>query len=312
MAWGGTAQDLMRAQTPPKGRSTIDASQSISSTFFRSGPSMTHYLRSSFRPASPKRSEWHRPGQMVDDDLRKKLLDISSSFTTLGKQVDDDARRRRELELRNCQELVTFIGKLEHEIVEETHARESDMQHLKEGVEERVANMVTAVETRLSERFTHLVDTIEALTNRCVNLELGIQQFKGEVPSQLQVEMVTLKEEMASLLDEFKREQRHSLTQEESFAHRLEEGGLNVDSEMHKELARIERRGEALQELIDQFTFGSEVVEKRAAILDQIAQLRRELEMEVGERQAADDEVIEAINDYRATLLRSLNTASTA
>lgn len=298
----------MRLSTPSK---SLDASQSISSTLFRSGPSMTHYLRPSLRP---ERSEWQprrleEDAVLVDDDLRKKLLAISSSFTALGKQVDDNVRRRKELETRNCQELLVFLGKLEHELMEEAHSRQKEIQELRQGVEERVATMLDVVQTRLSERFASLLSSVDALTDRCVNLELGIQQFKGSVPSQLQVEMMSLKEELAQLLEDFKREQQQSFSQEDAFRQRLEEGGLNVDMEMQKELTRIERRAEALQETVDQFAPAPEVVEKRATALDQLAQLREHLELEVSRRQAADDEVSQAIGDYRATLLRSLSVA---
>lgn len=260
------ATTAMRVSTPSK--SHLDASQSISSTLFRSGPSMTHYLRPSLRP---ERSEWQprrleEDAVLVDDDLRKKLLAISSSFTALGKQVDDNARRRKELETRNCQELLVFLGKLEHELMEEARLRQREIQQLRQGVEERGATMLDVVQTRLSERFSSLLSSVDALTDRCVSLELGIQQFKGSVPSQLQVEMTSLKEELSQLLEDFKHQQQQSFSQEDAFRQRLEEGGLNVDMEMQKELTRIERRAEALQETIDQFAPAEALVEKRGAV----------------------------------------------
>lgn len=302
------ATTAMRLSTP---KSHLDASQSISSTLFRSGPSMTHYLRPSLRP---ERSEWQprrleEDAVLVDDDLRKKLLAISSSFTALGKQVDDNARRRKELETRNCQELLVFLGKLEHELMEEARLRQREIQQLRQGVEERVATMLDVIQTRLSERFSSLLSSVDALTDRCISLELGIQQFKGSVPSQLQVEMTSLKEELSQLLEDFKHQQQQSFSQEDAFRQRLEEGGLNVDMEMQKELTRIERRAEALQETIDQFAPAEALVEKRASSLDQLAQLREQLDFEVSQRQAADDEVGQAISDYRTTLLRSLSVA---
>lgn len=295
----------------PIGATTAMRLSTPKSTLFRSGPSMTHYLRPSLRP---ERSEWQprrleEDAVLVDDDLRKKLLAISSSFTALGKQVDDNARRRKELETRNCQELLVFLGKLEHELMEEARLRQREIQQLRQGVEERVATMLDVIQTRLSERFSSLLSSVDALTDRCISLELGIQQFKGSVPSQLQVEMTSLKEELSQLLEDFKHQQQQSFSQEDAFRQRLEEGGLNVDMEMQKELTRIERRAEALQETIDQFAPAEALVEKRASALDQLAQLREQLDFEVSQRQAADDEVGQAISDYRTTLLRSLSVA---
>ncbi|CAL1139614.1 unnamed protein product [Cladocopium goreaui] len=66
---------------------------------------------------------------------------------------------------------------------------------------------------RLSERFSSLLSSVDALTDRCISLELGIQQFKGSVPSQLQVEMTSLKEELSQLLEDFKHQQQQSFSQ---------------------------------------------------------------------------------------------------
>lgn len=79
---------------------------------------------------------------------------------------------------------------------------------------------------------------------------------------------------------------------------------------MQKELARLERRGEALQELIDQLASpheNAETAQIRALTLQRVAEVRQELQKEATLREAADDEVWQAINHYRATLHRSLS-----
>mmetsp|Transcript_31838 Transcript_31838/g.75829 ORF Transcript_31838/g.75829 Transcript_31838/m.75829 type:complete len:335 (-) Transcript_31838:71-1075(-) len=288
------------------------ASPSIRRMRFRSGGlSMTGHLRQPRDVASYSYEE--NAEAPVPEQLRQKLLAIGSSFASLGKQVDADARRRKELEAKRCQELLVFLGKLEHELTDEAQNRETELVELRQAVERRLNQMIEDVQKRVSARFSGLIGEVEALADRCGNLELGIQQFKGEVPSQLQVELTYLKEAMQQLLADAAREQQRSSEQDAGFLLRMEEGRYAVDAEMQKELVRLERRGEALQELIDQFAFAQEdadIAQQRAVVLDQMAELRRQLSAEVALREAADDEVVQAINDYTATLHRSLSATN--
>ena len=56
---------------------------------------------------------------------------------------------------------------------------------------------------------------------------------------------------MGKILEDFKREQQQAVAQEEAFLQRIDEGGFSVDAEAHTELNRLERRAEALQELME-------------------------------------------------------------
>lgn len=194
--------------------------------------------------------------------------------------------------------------------MEESQHREEELTDFRQAMNRRLADIIEGLQERLSERFTSLFSTVDSLTDRCCTLELGIQQFKGEVPSQLQVELSSLKEQMKHLIDDFKDEQKRAETQEDALLQRIEEVGFGVDAEMQKELARLERRGEALQELIDQLASpheNAETAQIRALTLQRVAEVRQELQKEATLREAADDEVWQAINHYRATLHRSLS-----
>ncbi|CAK9009774.1 unnamed protein product [Durusdinium trenchii] len=296
--------------TPTTAHESKGHGTSIRSTLFRSGPSMTQHLLPHLRPERPIIAPVWEDDAAADQELRKKLAAISTSFAALAKQVDEDARRRKELEASRCQELVAFLGKLEHELMEESQHREEELTDFRQAMNRRLADIIEGLQERLSERFTSLFSTVDSLTDRCCTLELGIQQFKGEVPSQLQVELSSLKEQMKHLIDDFKDEQKRAETQEDALLQRIEEVGFGVDAEMQKELARLERRGEALQELIDQLASpheNAETAQIRALTLQRVAEVRQELQKEATLREAADDEVWQAINHYRATLHRSLS-----
>jgi len=290
-----------------------------------SGLSMTGHLRtprtdkkSDMKPVDETRMEAQILSQSQSeggdrDPLRQKLRALGSSFASLGQQVDQDARKRRELASHRCQELLVALGKLEHELTDETHNRDKELAELRQAMEKRLTQMVETIQSRLSARFVSLLGTLEALAERCATLEFGIQQFRGERPSQLQVEMSNLRQVMLGLHEDLAKEQPLAAEQAAVLLQQIEEGDFNIDAELQKELVRLERRGEALQELIDQFVTTPEdadIGQKRALVLQRLAALRAGLAEEVAKREQADDEVVQAINAYTATLHRSLSTAN--
>eukprot|EP00440_Ansanella_granifera_P021856 gb/GFBE01023730.1/.p1 GENE.gb/GFBE01023730.1/~~gb/GFBE01023730.1/.p1 ORF type:complete len:408 (+),score=107.21 gb/GFBE01023730.1/:1-1224(+) len=248
-----------------------------------------------------------------EEQLRKKLLALGSSFATLDKQVEEDLRRRRDLEERRCQELVVNLGKLEQQLHSEANERELAFIATRQAVENRLSAMVAHLQGRLSERFRQLSRSVEALCERCSTVERGIAQFKGELPSKLQIDTAALKHAIRDLSSEFSLDKQHIAEQDAEYLRRIEEGEFSVDTEMQKELARLERRGEALQELIDQFAAAQDEAHTRsqkAAVWEGFAQLREMLAEEVSRREHADDKVVQAINEYTSTLHRSLSAAN--
>lgn len=254
-----------------------------------------------------------RPASPDEDPLRKKLLTLGSSFAMLDKQVEADARRRREHEDKRSHELREMLTKLEHELVNETRDREAEMLSLRQTIDHRIHEMVDSVQGRMSERFSKLSKTVESLTERLATMERGIKQFRGELPSKLQVDTAALKNMINELFSEFSIEQQRAADEAAALVHRIDEGEMAVNAQMKKELVQLERRGEALQELIDEFSSAqedSEARSRKAALDAQFASLREALALEGQRREQQDDKVVQAINEYTSTLHRSLTHAN--
>eukprot|EP00930_Biecheleria_cincta_P029504 TRINITY_DN20522_c0_g1_i1.p1 TRINITY_DN20522_c0_g1~~TRINITY_DN20522_c0_g1_i1.p1 ORF type:complete len:373 (-),score=91.25 TRINITY_DN20522_c0_g1_i1:52-1170(-) len=247
------------------------------------------------------------------EELRNKLLALGSTFTSLDKQVEEDARKRRGWEEKRSQELLTLLASLEQALSDEASNRELGYIAVRQAVEHRMSAMVQHLQGKLSERFAHLSKSVEMLSERCSTVERGIQQLKGEVPSKLQLETAALKQTILDMLSELAAETQRTSEQDDEVLARLEEGQRNVDSQLQKELAQLERRGEALQELIDQISFSrvdSETETSRAGIQNSFVEINEAIAHEVSRREAADDKVVQAINEYTSTLHRSLTVAN--
>ncbi|CAE8654859.1 unnamed protein product [Polarella glacialis] len=255
----------------------------------------------------------HAPLEAEPEELRSKLLLLGASFFDLHKQVEADSRRRKELEENRSQEILAFVVNLEQRFISEAVDRERDWLAVQKAVEQRLAKMVDHLQSRLQQRFSRLSKSVDSLCERCSTVERGIQQFKGELPSKLQVDTAALKSAIRDLSSNFSSEQHRCCEQDGQVLRRLEEGEYNLDSQLQQELAQLERRGEALQEIIDQFAAAegdAETQAQQADIFAKISSLKSNLSLEVGEREQADDKVVQAINEYTSTHHRSLTAAN--
>lgn len=254
------------------------------------------------------------PPRLVTQQLREKLLECGGSFSVLDKQVEEDSRRRREILQRRLQQVMEVLGDFEQRLVDESSERETSFLQMHQAVERQLDEAVRNLQQRLSDRFALLSQSIESLCERCANLERGIRQFRGELPTQLQVETNLLKQKLSDLTHTLHEESKKEAEKDAQFHHTMEKAAYELDAQMQKELLQLARRGEALQELIDEFASpdeGDERKGRKAQILGAIAELQAANRHEVSLREQADDVVVQAINEYTATLQRSLRTANT-
>mmetsp|Transcript_110419 Transcript_110419/g.235859 ORF Transcript_110419/g.235859 Transcript_110419/m.235859 type:complete len:369 (+) Transcript_110419:123-1229(+) len=251
---------------------------------------------------------------LSSDRLRGRLLEVSSSFQTVDRKVEDDAKRRRELEQQQVREVTSVLERLQKMLSTETAKREEAAKESRQAIHRHVETMISGVQSRMLERFGRLSKSVESLCERCSIVERGIQQFRGELPTKLQVESASLKHAIRGLSATVDSDRKARVEEDARLMRTIEEVESGLDSRLQQELAQLEWQMEALQELIDDFTAGeeSEEMEKyRASVLLEIDALQDDLANEARAREHADDQVVQAINAYASTLHRSILKAST-
>lgn len=248
------------------------------------------------------------------DRLRGKLLDLGSSFNEFDRLVQEDTRHRRELDQRRMKELLFILSRIEKALATEVAERQEANQNAQQLLERLMSAMVCRVQARISERFDTLSHSVDSLCERCSTLERGIQQFKGELPSKLQVDTTSLERTIHQLSMDFEADRRQRIDRESHLLRDVEEAEHGVDIRMHEQFMLLERRSQALQELIEEFAYADEADDAknaRKAVFDHIAKLKDELSVEAVAREQADDQVVTAINAYSASLHKSLSATNT-
>jgi len=246
-----------------------------------------------------------------NDRLRGKLLDVGQSFVGFDRQVEDDTRRRRATELQRLGEIHEGLARLERALNVEIKRRIEISKSSHRTCEHVLGDMLGRVQSKLIERFEHLTHSIESLQGRCLTLERGMQQFRGELPSKLQVETASLVRGLQDLGQDFEVDRRRRSEQDAYFLRVISEAEHGVDVRMESELIGLERRAETLQQLSEDFAApNAERETAQEAVLQDIVTMKTAFAREKKVRQQTDDEVVQAINEYTGALHRSIGTAN--
>mmetsp|Transcript_140577 Transcript_140577/g.449365 ORF Transcript_140577/g.449365 Transcript_140577/m.449365 type:complete len:294 (-) Transcript_140577:175-1056(-) len=247
--------------------------------------------------------------------LRNKLIDVGTRFVGFDKVIEGDTVKRNQQEVQKVSAASEGLLKLEKAMNAEIRRR-VDANKQVQGLTETLANdMLERLQANILVRVEKLAACIESLTLRCTALEKGISQFRGELPSKLQVDTAALVKEIADMrrqmdLDRKQRIERDTvllrrLAEMESLeAAQFEAGNhqlIHTCEQLHGEVDRINRSNEVGDTRTEKF---------RSFILEEIAGMKNTLSVSAQTREQTDDEIVQAMNQYTNALQKGLHAAN--
>merc|ERR1719401_90481 len=243
------------------------------------------------------------------DKLRGRLLDMSTSFVGFDKVIEQDSFRKRHVEQQRMQEVLDGLLRFEKTLNIEIRRRAETNKAVQDRLEQLLSEMFNGVQSRTCDRFDRLATSLDSLVERCAQLEQGIQQLKGELPTRLHVDGQALVRTMKDLTAELESEAKQKLDQDNHLLKVIEESERTIDMRTQQELDMLEKRCESLVSALDEFAREGDVPEggKRAQIIENISRLRAAISEEARTRERTDDDVVQAINEYTTVLHRSLS-----
>jgi len=245
--------------------------------------------------------------------VRGRLLAMGSSFHELDRQVEEDARRRKELEQQGVREVSLALAKLEQTLMAEVGRRDSTERQVEQAVERMLEGMTGRLQAKLEGRFQALRRALAGLAERCALLERGIQQFQGALPTKLTVETEALRQVLHALHAEFVADTKQTIQRDEGYSRSIQETIDAVERGCAQDLVQLERQAETLQGALLDASVAQEprgVAARREAVLGHLSALKDGLAEERRAREAADDGVVQAIDHYAAQFHRALRLAS--
>lgn len=256
------------------------------------------------------------PGDKSDRErLRNKLVDVGNRFIGFDKTVEEDTVKRRQIEMQKHSAAQEGLGKLEKAMNAEIKRRVEANKQV-QGMTEQLANdMLERLQSNIHVRIEKLAASIESLTLRCAALERGIGQFRGELPSKLQVDTAALVKEISELKKHWEQDRKQRVERDSMFLRRLaemeagesrqfEQGATQLDQQfqyLKTEINRVARSEESSDSRTEKF---------RAFVLQEIAGMKNTLAISAQAREQTDDEIVQAMNQYTNALQKGLHSAN--
>jgi len=253
------------------------------------------------------------------EKLRHKLVDVGQRFIGFDKSVEEDSVKRRTNEDGRLTDAASRIIKLEKAMNCEIKRRVDANKQVHQLTEHLANDMLERLQSNILVRVEKLAISIESLTLRAVSLEKAIAQFKGELPSKLQVDTACLVKEISGLRKMADTDRRGRIDRDTSLLRRLAEMDSHEAMMLEKSSAdqlrtfqqtKSEIDGLARQAEMDKAESDSRTDRFRTFILEEIAGMKNTLVTTGQARGQTDDEIVQAMTQYTHALQKGLQAAN--
>jgi len=246
------------------------------------------------------------------DKLRSKLVEVGQRFVGFDKTVEEATLQRKGLEKQRIATVQEGLVKLERALNVEIRRRVDANKTVQQMTDQLANGMLERLQTTILRRIEKLANSIESLTLRCTTLEQGISQFKGELPSKIQVDTAALVKEISCLRQQMEQDKKERVQRDAAYLKRISEVDYGVDSNFESGFALLTQQTDAIKMDISSLSRTDDSSEEqfRAFILEEVASLKSILTMASQAREQTDDEIVKAINEYTNALQKGLQTAN--
>jgi len=249
------------------------------------------------------------------DRLRNKLIDVGQRFVGFDKAIEGDTVKRKNQDMQKVSTAQEGLWKLEKAMNSEIKRR-VDANKQVQGMTEQLANdMLERLQSNILLRVEKLAASIETLTLRCTALEKGISQFRGELPSKLQVDTAALVKEINEMRRQMDLDRKARIERDTVLLRRLAEMESAEAAQFDSGNAQLISATDQMRNEVDRMNRTEELSDSRTEkfksfILEEIAGMKNTLVMSAQTREQTDDEIVQAMNQYTNALQKGLHAAN--
>lgn len=253
------------------------------------------------------------------DRLRNKLVDVGQRFIGFDKAIEEDTIKRRSMNVDRLREASETVVKLEKAMNCEIKRRVDANKQVHMLTEHLANDMLERLQSNILVRVEKLAISIESLTLRCTSLEKAISQFKGQLPTKLQIDTACLVKEISSLRKQAENDRKGRIERDTVLLRRLAEMDSHEAAQLEKSYSDQLRLFQRTKNEIDGLARQAEMEKAdseartdkfRSFILEEIAGMKNNLVLTAQARHQTDDEIVQAMTQYTHALQKGLQAAN--
>ena len=240
-----------------------------------------------------------------NERLRSQLLNLGERFIGFDKMMETEAVRSKKIDEERKDLIFARIEEVEKLIFLEIKNRTEMNREFQSQIELFCNTVIEKMTARIARRVEKVLAEIEMIETRLTTLERGQQQFRGELPSKLQVDTAALIKEM--------NDAKTKLLQDDVPMWRAREEALvrKIDMTMKNVFLSIDKYTSLEDEIVrkistDMDKLATKKSTKNEVIVKSISEIRQSVQLEEENRKFSDEEIMNAINNYTGSLQRGL------
>lgn len=238
------------------------------------------------------------------EHLRGRLLDLGQRFIGFDKVIEAESVRAKKIESERSEILFARISEAEKMVHLEIRNRTEMNRQFQDQIELFCNTIIDKMSHRISKRVERILGDIELMQTRCVTLERGQQQFRGELPSKLQVDTAALVKQLQDSRNQLEEEVSMWRAREEALVRKIDLIQKNISVQIDK-FSRFQADiAENVQSDMDKLKKRSD--SKAEYFIRCIAETRQNLQLEEENRKYSDEEIMNAVKNYTRILQRGL------
>jgi hypothetical protein len=237
--------------------------------------------------------------------LRSQLLHLGERFIGFDKLLEAEARNAKRIDAKRTDLLISAINELEKCVHNEIRTRAEANRQFQSDIELFSNTVFEKMQNRVAKRLERLLAELDTLETRCVTLERGQQQFRGEIPSKLLVDTAALVKEMNGLKARLEDDIKVWRAREDAVLRKIEGTVKNVVVDVEKFESLENDILSKIKHDMGRLARDSDI--KRQTMIDEISEVRQSVQLEEENRKYADAEILTAVNSYSGVLQKSLH-----
>jgi hypothetical protein len=236
--------------------------------------------------------------------LRGRLLDLGQRFIGFDKVVEVESSRAKKIESERAEILFNRISEMEKQVHGEIRNRTEMNREFQDQIELFCNTIIAKMSNRVSKRVERILAEIELMQTRLTTLERGQKQFRGELPSKLQVDTAALVKELQDSRARLEDEVSMWRAREEALIRKIELTNKNT-------LVQVDKFSRMQTDMVSHLYTDLEKLRKRKDnkseyFIRSISELRQSLQLEEENRKFSDQEILSAVKNYTKLLQRGL------
>lgn len=248
----------------------------------------------------------------VSDGARSKLAALNSRFAGFDRQVEVESRARLDQEDAAENQLNDCIARLEKTLNSEIKKRVEANKALQGMFEAQMATVQDKLEAGLLDRLDHLHASVGSLDGRVNAVQKDFMEAREQYIRDIEDKSSMVAKDAAALQEVCQNERADRKERETLIVAKLRDLDARTADRLAAEQRECDLKFQELREELDVAVKDNGDQRFQDYILEEMAALKNGLVVETQSREAADDDIVNALNHYTTAIQDALRVVNQA